>query len=355
MGRSGIFISIIIGLLGFGAFFYFSQGPTLTETPVPPASPAEEAVTLHYGINDAKNFNRLPQVIAEREGFFAREGLDVQIIHFTSSFREPVEGQDPRSLREAMADGSADMSRQQLPLMIHDAITGRSTGTYVGVAVTASNPVYFLAVGPEINSYDDLRGKTVAVTNLHDGITIWVQKLMALNGLQNEDVTLNIIAGSRARATCLVTGECDGAILAQPAIFEALDASFHSLGITNEIEPLQYMVDVVKPAWAAANRDFVLKYIRATTAAMRFIEDPMNRDEVVRVTMEFMDEPEDHAREMLSYIWDPQNRVLPQQAAIDMNSVNEAIALLGEYGVLEEPWPSAESFIDPTYANEAEQ
>ncbi len=355
MGRSRLFVPVVIGLLGIGAFFYFSQDTTVTETPASPASTAEEATTLRYGINDEKNFNRLPQVIAEREGFFAHEGLEVQILHFTSSFRAPVEGQDPRSLRDAMEDGSVDMSRQQLPLLIHDAITGSGRGPYVGVAVTASNPVYFLVVRPEINSYDDLRGKTVAVTNLHDGITVWVQKLMALNGLQNEDVTLKIIAGSQARSACLVAGECDAAILAQPAVFGALDAGFHSLGITNEIEPLQYMVDIVKPAWAAANRDLVLKYIRATTAAMRFIEDPMNRDEVVRVTMEFMNEPEDRVREMLSYIWDPQNRVLPQLAAIDMNSISETIALLGEYGVLEQPWPSAERFIDPTYANEAEQ
>ena len=35
---------------------------------------------IRYGIDDDQNINRLPQVVAEREGFFAREGVEVQIV-----------------------------------------------------------------------------------------------------------------------------------------------------------------------------------------------------------------------------------------------------------------------------------
>ena len=318
-------------------------------------SAAEVANTLRYGTDNERNISRLPQVIAEREGFFAREGLNVQFVNFASSFRAPAAGQNPGTVREAMANGSIDMTRQQLPLLINDVMTGRVTVPYVGVSVLMNNSVYFLAVRPEINSYDDLRGKTIAITGLHDGITVWTQKLLALHGLQNEDVNLRTIAGSQTRLVCLEAGECAAASLAQPAVFEALDAGHHTLGITNEIGPLFYQLDIVNPTWAAAHRDLVVKYIRATTAAMHFIQDPMNRDEVVRVTMEYMQEPEDRTRQMLSYIWNPQNRVLPQQAAIDMDSVREAIALLGEYGILEQPLPMAERFIDPSYAIAAGQ
>ena len=109
-------------------------------------------MTLRYGINDSRKSKRRPDGIAERQGFFAREGLEVQTPHYTSSFRPRVEGQLPGTLREAMEDGSVDMSRQQLPLLIHDAISGTVSRRFVGIAVVAQNPVYFLAVRPEITS-----------------------------------------------------------------------------------------------------------------------------------------------------------------------------------------------------------
>jgi ABC-type nitrate/sulfonate/bicarbonate transport system substrate-binding protein len=313
------------------------------------ASAAE--FTLRYGIDDDQNINRLPQVVAEREGIFAREGLQVQVVPFTVSFRAPP-GAKPITMREAMAKGEIDMSRQQLPLLVNDVMAG---GKFVGVAVATGNPVYFLVARPEFASFADLKGKTITITNPRDGITVWTRKLLALHGLKDEDVKLRNIAGSEGRLSCLKSGECAGASLAQPAILDALATGSHALGITNEIGPQLYQVDIVEPGWAAAHRDTVVRYIRATTAAMRFIQDPRNRDEVVKVTMEFMKESEDRSRQMLAYIWDPKNRVLPQQAAFDMNSVKATISLLGEYDVLKQPLPAPERFIDPAYAVAAGQ
>lgn len=315
---------------------------------------AEAANTLRYGIDDEQNINRLPQVIAEREGLFAREGLKVELVPFKSSFRTRAAGQDPgnaATVRQGMAQGIIDMSRQQLPLLIGESMAG---GKYVGVAVTASNPIYFVVARPEIKSFADLKGKILTITNPHDGITIWTRKLLAQHGLKNEDITLKTIAGSEARLGCLKSGECAAATLDQPAIFEALDAGYHSLGITNEIGPQLYQVDIANPAWAAAHRDLVAKYIRATTAAMRFIQDPKNRDEVVKVTMAFTKQPENHSRQMLATIWDPKNRVF-QQAAPDMNTVKAAISLLGEYDALQQPLPAPERFVDASYAKAAGQ
>jgi ABC-type nitrate/sulfonate/bicarbonate transport system substrate-binding protein len=316
---------------------------------------AADANTLRYGIDDEQNINRLPQVIAEREGLFAREGLTVELVRFTSTFRtrqasqNPAAAANPTSVRDGMAKGTIDMARQQLPLLINDAMAG---GKSVGVSVTASNPVYFVVARPEIKSFADLKGKTLTITNPHDGITIWTRKLLALHGLKNEDVTLKNIAGSDARFACLNSGECAAATLDQPAIFKGLDAGHHALGITNEIGPRLYQVDIVNPTWAAAHRDTVVKYIRATTAAMRFIQDPKNRDEVVKVTAAFTKEPEDRSRQMLGYVWDPKNRVF-EGSAPDMNAVRAAISFLGEYEVLKQPLPAAERFVDNSYAKAA--
>ncbi len=307
---------------------------------------AAEVDTLRYGTNNEQNINRLPLVIAEREGFFAREGLNVQIVTFAAG----------TMVREALANGSVDMARRQLPLMIHEAITGEVSSVAVGLGM--SNSVYFLVARPEIESFADLKGKTVAVTRPPDAITLWARKLLELHGLKNnersfynEDVETKDIGGSGGRLACLQSGECDAALMAWPVAFEGLDAGYHILGITNEIGPLLYQVDTANPSWAAAHRDLIIKYLRATTAAKRFIHDPENRDEVVAVTMDYMGQPENSTRQMLSYIWDPQNRVLLAQAEIDINNVRETISLMAEYGVLAQPMP--ELFVDTSYAAEA--
>jgi ABC-type nitrate/sulfonate/bicarbonate transport system substrate-binding protein len=239
------------------------------------------------------------------------------------------------------------MSRQQLPLLIHDSMEG---ARFVGVSIVAANPVYYLVARPEIRTFDDLKGKAVTITNLHDGITIWTRQLIAQHGIARDEIALKTIAGSDGRLACLKSGECAAASLAQPAAFDAVAEGFHVLGITNEISERLYQVDIVDPAWARAHRELVIKYIRANTEALRFIQDPKNRDEVLAITKDFMGETEDHARQMLATIWDPANRVLPEAPAFDMAEIGAVIALLGEYDALEKPLPAPERFIDPSYA-----
>jgi len=314
------------------------------------AQAANAPATLRYGIDEEANISRLPQEIALREGLFAREGLNVEVVRFTGGFRTrgTPAGNAP-SVRDGMRDGTIDMSRQQLPILITETLAG---GKYVGVSVTSSNPVYFLAVRPEIKTFADLKGKVLTITNPRDGITVWTRKLMATHGLKNDDVMLKNIAGSEGRFACLKSGECAAASLDQPSIFMGLDAGFHALGISNEIGPRLYQVDIVNPAWAATHRDAVIKYIRGTNAAMRFIQDPKNRDEVLKVTVAFMKESEAHARQMLATIWEPKNRVFDGSAP-DMNAVKAAIDLMGEFDALKPPLPAATRFVDDSYAKAA--
>jgi ABC-type nitrate/sulfonate/bicarbonate transport system substrate-binding protein len=316
---------------------------------------AEGLPTLRYGSDDLQNINRLPQVIAEREGFFERAGINLEIVQLTSSFRATAGGQgiSPLTERQAMAEGAIHMSRAQLPLLMSDLISG--TVDYVGVGIATSNPVYFLVVRPEVTTYADLRGKVIAVTGPHDGITLLARELIEQNGVPNGQFETIRIAGSGARVDCLRSGECAGAALAQQAAFELLESGYHSLGITNEIAPVLYQFDVVLPSWATGNRDLIVRYLRATTAAKRFILDPANRETVIEVAADYMGETEDHTRQMLAYFWDPQNRVIEPQASFDMDNVGATVALFAKYGIVGEPLPPPERFVDPSYTEEADR
>jgi ABC-type nitrate/sulfonate/bicarbonate transport system substrate-binding protein len=308
------------------------------------AATAQPAV-LRYGVDTERNLNALAQVVAEREGFFAREGIKLELVHFAATGDRP----NDRAAMMAARD-KFDMTRVQSSLLIEEGVKGSN---FVAIAGVVNNPAYFLVVRPEIKTFADLKGKSLAVTIPSDGITMTAKKLLAMHGLRPGDVEIKDIGGSGPRVACLKSGACAAASLSQPPVFEALDAGFHTLAMQREAGSLVYVVDVVDRDWAAAHREIVTKYVRATAAAFHFIHDPANREAVLKAAMQQTGQSENRAREMLDYISDEKNNALPRAGEIDRAGLGAMIALLGEFGILKAPLPMPERFVDVTYLEAA--
>jgi ABC-type nitrate/sulfonate/bicarbonate transport system substrate-binding protein len=244
------------------------------------------------------------------------------------------------------------MARMQLSVLMEPE--GRFKGTnYVAVSAVVNNPAYFMVARPDIKTFADLKGKTLTEPSPTDPITLTARRLMEMHGLKDRDVEIKIIAGSQPRVDCLKSGACAAGSLSQPSVFAAFDTGFHTLAMHIETGPLLYVVDIVDRSWAEAHGEIIVRYIRATAAAMRFIHDPRNLDEVVKAAVEVTHQPENRAREMLSYFQDAKNDVLPKQGEIDMTAVKTMIALYGQYGILKAPLPPPERYVDLRYAQMA--
>jgi ABC-type nitrate/sulfonate/bicarbonate transport system substrate-binding protein len=306
---------------------------------------AQAPYTIRYGVDTERNINALSQVIAERQGFLAHEGIRLEPVRFLS-------GKDRASNRSAMVATreNFDVTRGQAPFLIAEALKGSN---YVAVAAVVNNPVYFMVARPDIKNFADLKGKNLVEPSATDPITLTARKLMEMHGLKDGDVEIKYIGGSEPRVTCLRSGVCAAGSLSQPAVFAAFDAGFYTLAMHIETGPLLYVVEIVDRSWAETHSDVVVRYIRATAAATRFIHDPRNRDDVVKAAMELTAQPENRAREMLSYVWDDKNHVLPRQGEIDMDALKAMIALHGQYGILKDPLPAPERFVDLRYAEMA--
>jgi ABC-type nitrate/sulfonate/bicarbonate transport system substrate-binding protein len=308
---------------------------------------AQQTYTLRYAVDTERNINALAQTVAERQGFFSREGINLQPVRFVATGDRPTD----RTALVASRD-SFDMARMQLSVLMEPE--GRFKGTnYVAVSAVVNNPAYFMVARPDIKTFADLKGKTLTEPSPTDPITLTARKLMEMHGLKDGDVEIKIIAGSQPRVDCLKSGACAAGSLSQPSVFAAFDAGFHTLAMHIETGPLLYVVDIVDRSWAEAHSEVIVRYIRATAAAMRFIHDARNRDEVVKAAMEITHQPENRAREMLSYFWDAKNDVLPKQGEIDMTAVKTTIALFGQYGILKAPLPLPERYVDLRYAQMA--
>jgi ABC-type nitrate/sulfonate/bicarbonate transport system substrate-binding protein len=308
---------------------------------------AQAPYTLRYAVDTERNINELSQRVAERQGFFTREGINLQIHRFvTTGNRE----RDRTSL-VGSRDG-LDMVRMQLSALMEPE--GRFKGmNYVAVEAVVNNPVYFLVARPEIKTFADLKGKTLTLPSPTDPISLTAHELMRMHGLADGDVRIKDIAGSAPRVACLKSGECAAASLSQPPVFAAFDAGAHTLGMHIDTGPLLYVIEMVDRGWAETHGDLIVRYIRATAAANRFIHDPANREEVVKAAIEVTAQPENRAREMLAYFYDAKNDVLPQQGEIDLARVNAMIALFGRYGILKAPLPAPERFVDLRYLKTA--
>jgi len=112
-------------------------------------------------------------------------------------------------------------------------------------------------------------------------------------------------------------------------------------------------VIAARRAWAEANKDTLVRFIRAMASAFGFIRDGANRGEVIKAMVELTGASDDIARQTLALYFEPDRGVLPKQAEIDLKGLAQVIAFMAEGGVLEPPLPAPERFVDLQYLRAA--
>src|SRR5262245_47747542 len=303
-----------------------------------------QAIPLRYGqaYSALRSIFALPILVAEREGYFVREGLNFATV--------PVPGGGEK-LVESLHDGTADIAHVATPFLIQAAMKGSDAVAFVA---EFNNPIYSLIAKPEIKTYADLKGKLLGFAAETGSITISIRKLMAMNGLQRGDYRTKFVDGTPDRLSCLTAGDCYAVPLGQPQDFVAMRQGYRLLGLSTEAVPdFVYTVTAARRSWAEANKDTVVRLVRGLSAAFRFIRDPSRRNDVVRTVVETTGLAEANARLTLSLFFEPERNVLPRQGEIDLKGFATAIAFMGEAGVLKGPLPPPERFVDLQYLRAA--
>jgi ABC-type nitrate/sulfonate/bicarbonate transport system substrate-binding protein len=304
----------------------------------------QQTVTVRYGqaFSALRSIFALPLLVAERERFFAREGLNFEVVPITGGGEKLI---------EALHDNTADMTHVATAFMIQAAMKGSDA---VAIAAEFNNPIYSLIAKPEIKTYADLKGKLLGFAAETGSITISIRKLMAMNGLHRDDYRTKFVDGTPDRLACLTAGDCYAVPLGQPQDFVAMRQGYRLLGLSTEAVPdFVYTVTAARKSWAENNKDAVGRFVRGLGAAFRFIRDPARRNDVVRTIVETTGLAEANARLSLSLYFEPERNVLPRQGEIDLKGFNTAIEFMGEAGVLKSPLPPPERFVDLQYLRAA--
>ena len=308
------------------------------------AAGAAERFKLRYGQNAASagSLSSLPLTVAERKGFFVREGIDLVVL--------PIPGGTDRIVA-ALDKGEVDAGRNATPYLIQAVLKGSPS---VAIAAQTTNPVYSLIVRDEIKSYADLKGKVVGLSTPGDTITLSTLRLLAHRGIKPADFQTKAVVGTAARFDCLKAGECAAVPMGQPEDIAALKQGYRRLGFNYEAgADLIFNVDMTRREWGEKNQAALVRFVRAFAAAYEFINEPKNRAEVENLIVESLKTSPETAREIFAPYHDSGKKVLPKKGEIDLAAFNRVLALMADAGVVPKPAPPAERFVDLRYLKAA--
>jgi ABC-type nitrate/sulfonate/bicarbonate transport system substrate-binding protein len=309
------------------------------------AQAGAEPLRLRYGqaYSTLRSIFSLPIIVAEREGFFRREGLDFKVV-------VPIPGGSDKMI-DALYDGTVDITHVATPFLIRKVLAGSDA---VAIAAEFNNPIYSLIAKPGIKSFADLKGKLIGFADQSGTISISIRKLLALHGLKEGDYAVKMVEGTPARSICLKRGECDAVPLGQPQDLAAQAEGFTLLGLSTEASPeFLYTVTAARRSWAEANKETLVRYLRALRTAFQFIRDPAKRDEIAGIVAETNGISRKTAADVLALFFEPERGVLPREGEIDLAGFARVIAMMAEAGQISAPLPAPEKFVDRQYLQAA--
>jgi NitT/TauT family transport system substrate-binding protein len=147
-------------------------------------------------------------------GYFREQGLDVELTHIDAG----------AALLAAMHNGELDVTGGGGPTMIVGYLQGLET-MIIGVNTDTLEGSVF--VRPEIQTVEDLRGKTIGVNRLKAITDVGARLALQRLGLQPDVDFFTRGTGGQAEAlAAMETGATDGASLNVPLLFEARKRGF---------------------------------------------------------------------------------------------------------------------------------
>ena len=236
------------------------------------AAAAAAAETVSVGTVGQASANLWPVFIGISKGFFAAEDVKVDVIYVQSS-AQLVQQITAGSLNICMSTGLVDPLR---------AISMGAPIAIVRVEVQA--PPYALIAKAAIKTIKDLKGKVISLGGPKDITRIYVERMLAPHGVKPGEFDMVFAGATAARASALLAGAVDAAILLPPFNFQAVSNGFSDLGLTVDyVKDLPFSGTVVNVAWANANKPILQKVLAAHTKSVAWFEDERNRDEAVKI------------------------------------------------------------------------
>jgi ABC-type nitrate/sulfonate/bicarbonate transport system substrate-binding protein len=284
----------------------------------------------------------LPLAIGQDKGFFAKRALKVEVTNTPSS----------QHLREGLAE-----ERYQIAHGGVDNAVALAEAAHVGVAIVIGGNDGFnhLLVQPDIKSYGDLRGTTLAVDAPNTAYALLLYKMLQLKGLGRGDYAVKSVGAAFLRLQALTKDRTyAGSMLNVPYSIQAERAGLKDLGAAvTAVGP--YLADgaYVLRSWAQANDEVVVRYLQAYVEALRWMVNRANKDDVIALMAQRLKLPPVIAARTYDIVTNPVGG-FAKDAAFDEAGFRTVLKLRAE---IEGQWggiaPEPEQYVDLSYYQRA--
>ena len=311
---------IVIVLIGLFLAFCFLDPCSAQEKMRFPIG--ESSKTLSYG----------PLWVAQKMGFFQREGFDVPIVTMRGS---------PLTIQALTAD-SIYVANATVDTLIAAYERGANDLTMIGGLINGLG--LSMIGGKPYKTYADLRGTTIGTQTLTSGTGFALRLVLKVHGLEYpRDYKLLNIGGASDRYQALTSGQISSAPVGVPLDLVAKQQGFNIIGYFADDQPnFQFNGYIVKRGWAEKNRPVITRFMKAMVSTMRWMND--NRDASCGYLSKEMAISVEHCRYASDYNW--KHRIWDRNADLNVDGVRTLIKITAEQGFLKEPLPEPARYID---------
>ena len=253
--------------------------------------------------------------LATKKGFFEEFGLDV----------EPVLLRGTPVAVQALVGESLYVTMGSADAMASAALGGADL---VSVAGVINGLTQAIVAGKKYKSFKELRGTTVGVQSLASGATTVLKRIFKKNGLDYPaDYKLLAVGGGNFNLAALNSGQVAAAFLVVPLVFSAEEQGMNVLGYYKDYFPnYQLTVMSVKRGWAEKNRAVLVRFVKGTLRANRWLF--ANRE----AASEFFAKEIQMSPEMARKGWDyyTSNRIWHPNLELNGEGMKLALEILAE-------------------------
>ncbi len=210
--------------------------------------------------------------IGVERDLFRRHGVEVQVVHIRSG---------PQTVA-ALASGDIQVAYTIAGSALSAAVGGMDIALFAGIINRADGE---FVVAPSIRKAEDLIGKRIGVQSIGGGV--WLLTMLALEHFRLEPVrdkiSLMVVGDHPVLTQALGTGKIDGAYLGYAFSTLLKEKGFRVLlDLAKAPIPYQGLGLAARRSYLRQNPQIVDAVLRGTLEAVAFIQNPANREVVLR-------------------------------------------------------------------------
>jgi ABC-type nitrate/sulfonate/bicarbonate transport system substrate-binding protein len=240
------------------------------------AKPAASAAPAASGLIPIKSAfttvspTAAPQWIAKEDGMFAKNGLDVSLASVQATAQMPALSTNELQFTSSGATEVASFDQKG--------------GSVVIIAEGAAMPIFSLFADKKYPTVQSLAGQSIGVTSIGAASDTAAHLFLRKFGVEDKVKIVGAGGSSPAILAAMSQNVIAGGILIPPVTANAADQGYVELVNGPKLGvPLSQGSIVVTRAYLKDHQDEVKRFLRAYLQAWRYISDPANKDDVVKV------------------------------------------------------------------------